>query len=284
MNQVLYIIFKIFSWSVQILPERWRWMLGKGLGKIAGALVPSRRKLVMDNMLGAGYAPEKARRLAGQAWESLGLLGAEFVYYSMGHPEHLDSVVQWEGEERLNEALARKKGVILACAHLGNWELLGTSLVKKHPIIAIARDQNNTGFNQVILDSRHRSGIRIIPLKTSLKPVISALRRNEIAIFMVDQRGKGGYIPFFGREARFYLGAATFALRTGAAILPARFIRVKPGQFRLIIDPEIVPVDTGHGEDDAQETTALIMNAIEKQIRETPEQWLWMHKLWKKRG
>lgn len=246
-------------------------------------LVPERRHLVIDNLIHAGYSPIESRRIARQAWESLGLLGAEFVYYSMGFPEKLDQVVKWEGEERLTEALARGNGVILVCAHLGNWELLGTCLVKKHKVIAIARDQDNVGFNQVILESRNRSGIRIVPLKASLKPVISALRRNEIAIFMVDQRGKGGYIPFFGRNARFYLGAATFALRTGAAILPARFIRIKPGQYRLIIDPEVAPVKTGNGEEDAQATTALIMKAIEDQVRENPEQWLWMHKLWSKR-
>lgn len=281
LHRLLYIIFIIFSRLVLILPEKWRWDLGKMMGRVAGALVPSRRRIVIDNMLQAGYSPKEVPHLARRTWEALGLLGAEYIYYSIGYPKKLEKMVQWEGEEHLDKAISRGKGVILVVAHLGNWELLGTCLAKKHPVIAIARDQDNEGFNRVILGSRSQSGVRIVPLNASLKPILSALRRNEIAAFMVDQRGKGGYIPFFGRNARFYLGAATFALRTGASILPSRFVRVKPGQFRLIFDPLIDPVDTGHIEEDAQATTALIMNNVEQQVRENPDQWLWMHKLWK---
>lgn len=279
MDKLLTVLFRIFAFFVLKLPEKWRWGLGKGIGKLASLFLPARVRLTMENLQASGYSPEESKCINAQVWKAIGLVGAEFIYYLLGSSERLVGDVEWEGEENLRQALALGKGVIIASAHIGNWEMMGVSLGLKYPVVAIARKQENAGFN-LIIDQGRKKAVRLVPMKASMKPIISALRQNELAVFILDQRGRGVNCEFLGREARFFVGAATFALRTGAAILPTRLIRVRPGKYRLIIDPPVEPVNTGDSERDAQETTVRIMRALERHVRETPEQWLWMHKLW----
>ncbi|HEX2954932.1 MAG TPA: lysophospholipid acyltransferase family protein [Bacillota bacterium] len=279
MDRFLYLIFRVFVFLILRLPSRLRWGLSRWLGGFASLFLKNRVQLTQENLERAGYSPEEALSITKKCWASLGLVGAEFIYYMMGYPERLKKDVQWEGEEHLIRALARNKGVIIASAHLGNWELLGTCLTEKYPVVAIAREQENKDFDRYINDVRKKFA-RMVPMKASLKPLISALHHNEIAYFILDQRGKGVNCEFMGRQAQFFVGAATFAIRTGAALIPARIVRVEPEKFRLVIDPEVELVDTGHLEEDAQATTVRLMKVLEGQIRENPEQWLWMHKLW----
>ncbi|HPT88701.1 MAG TPA: lysophospholipid acyltransferase family protein [Bacillota bacterium] len=279
MNKLLAWIFRIFAFLILALPSKMRWGLAKFMGRLARFLLRARARLTLENLLAAGYDPNEAKRISVGVWEALGLVGAEFIYYIMGDVEALEKAVTWEGIEHLEAALAKGKGAIIVSAHLGNWELLGAALTRKYPVVAIAREQGNAEFDKIISEARKKVA-KMVPMRASLKPLISALRHNELAYFIVDQRGRGVHCEFMGRETRFYVGAATFALRTGAALIPARVIRVQPEQYRLVIDPAVEPVESGDFEADVKATTVRIMKVLEGQIRENPEQWLWMHKLW----
>jgi KDO2-lipid IV(A) lauroyltransferase len=280
-NTVLFVLFKLFSFGILILPGKVRWWVARGLGRTIRFLVPSRNRVTLANLTGGGYDKAEAHRLCIQAWENLGLVAAEFVYYLMGPPKSLTNIARWEGEEYLQQALAHNKGVIVPCAHLGNWELLGAVIAEKYPVVAIAKEQENARFNQAISAARQRSGMQIIFRGTSMKPILSALRRNQPVGFLMDQRGKGVCCRFFGRETEFHSGAATFAVRTGAPVVIARLIRERPGFFRLIFDPPIFPDPALSDEEQVDELTRRIIKRFEEFIRETPGQWLWMHKLWR---
>ena len=47
--------------------------------------------------------------------------------------------------------------------------------------------------------------------------------------------------------------------------------------------PELDVVHTGDAEQDALTNTAAFTAAIERYVRQYPEQWLWMHRRWKTR-
>ena len=279
-DKVLYLFFRLIIIFVLVFPARLSWSIGKGLGILARKLAPARNRVTIDNLVNSGYSSHEALKLAPKIWAGLGMVGAEFIYYLMGYPKRLKKDVNWVGKEIIDESLRHGKGAIIVCAHLGNWELLGAALAQEYPITGIAMTQDNSGFDAKINKARTRTGGRVVAKKSSLKPIITALRHNELAFFLVDQRGPGVRCDFMERESSFYAGAATFALRTGAALIPARLIRVKPGSFELMIDQPILPTTNGSDDENIRWTTIKIMKVIEEQIRRNPEQWLWMHKLW----
>jgi KDO2-lipid IV(A) lauroyltransferase len=91
-----------------------------------------------------------------------------------------------------------------------------------------------------------------------------------------DTRVEGVWVPFFGRPAFTPVGAAKISLRMGAATVPTFIERLDDGTHLARFLP---PLDLP---DDETEATALMTRSIEDQVRRRPEQWVWMHRRWRR--
>jgi KDO2-lipid IV(A) lauroyltransferase len=83
-------------------------------------------------------------------------------------------------------------------------------------------------------------------------------------------------VPFFGQLASTPRGAAIFHLRTDAPLIFAHSVWLPGNRYRI----QHSPFDT-RGIADPDELTARMTERLESAIRETPEQWTWMHRRWK---
>jgi KDO2-lipid IV(A) lauroyltransferase len=96
---------------------------------------------------------------------------------------------------------------------------------------------------------------------------------------LIDQDTKvdGVWVPFFGRPAFTPVAAARLALKQKAAVIPSFIERLPDGSHRAVFHPPPeLPAD-------AVAATALLTRLIEEQIRRVPEQWVWMHRRWRRR-
>jgi KDO2-lipid IV(A) lauroyltransferase len=60
-----------------------------------------------------------------------------------------------------------------------------------------------------------------------------------------------------------------------------RIIRLPGHRFRLELTEEVKPVRDTEGRIDVQGTTQAVTSVVESWIRESPEQWLWLHRRWR---
>jgi KDO2-lipid IV(A) lauroyltransferase len=91
-------------------------------------------------------------------------------------------------------------------------------------------------------------------------------------------------VTFFGTQACTASGVARVAKRTGAAVVPAFAIWDESlGKYRIHLEPAIPTVCTGDDESDALANTQNYTAAIERIVRDHPDQWLWVHRRWKTR-
>lgn len=289
LNLIEYALFRLLLFAVRIFPIAFSCFIGRQLGKLAFFILKKRRELTISNIRVArenGFFETETdeHQLAKKVWEHLGMVGSEFLYYYERKPEVFKKAVRFEGEKNLKRILAQNKGAILVSGHLGNWELLGVSLIywgfKVNPIVKF---QSNGLVDKVIQDNRRSLGMGLIDKKGFLRPILVALKRNEIVSFLMDQStSKNGVsVKFFGKETSLPRGAAEFALKTGAPVFSARCLREKPGRYQVVLSEEIKLIRTGDHERDVAENTAMFIRLIEDMIREHPEQWLWMHKLYR---
>jgi KDO2-lipid IV(A) lauroyltransferase len=104
-----------------------------------------------------------------------------------------------------------------------------------------------------------------------------ALRGGVLGL-MIDQdtRVEGTWVPFFGRPAYTPLGPAQLAQRLGAALAVSFIERLPDGSHLLRVSPPLEP------EGGAEELTRTLTAAVEEQIRRVPEQWVWMHRRWRR--
>jgi KDO2-lipid IV(A) lauroyltransferase len=194
-----------------------------------------------------------------------------------------DSIVM-EGEERLRAVLARGKGLLVLSAHMGNWDLLCTMAPRlNYPTTIITKNLRNTKLNDYWMNTRARFGLKFVPAHHSYRLCLSALRRNEIVGFILDQnmiRDEGVFVNFMGRPACTSPGLAYMSAQSGAAVVPVFMIRLPEGRHLVKVLPEIPPPP-----DRQQETilsyTQRYTKAIEDMILQYPDQWIWIHRRWR---
>jgi KDO2-lipid IV(A) lauroyltransferase len=73
---------------------------------------------------------------------------------------------------------------------------------------------------------------------------------------------------------------AELALRYDCPVVPARVVRLKGARFLLKVFPPLELIKTGNHQADVVANMAQVNALIEQWVRETPEQWLWLHNRW----
>jgi KDO2-lipid IV(A) lauroyltransferase len=180
-----------------------------------------------------------------------------------------------EGEEMVEKAFKKGKGVIFIAAHLGNWELMAAcyALNEHHPVSVIARSIYDERVNRILLKFRSRYGVKTIlrgkvrrgeSITASTKEILRVLRRNELLGIVIDQNIKGiDSVPvtFLGIPTTAPSGAASLARASQA---------------------EVFFGSTHRGHDNQHHNTSLFTRLIEEKVREFPSQWVWIHDRWGK--
>jgi KDO2-lipid IV(A) lauroyltransferase len=103
---------------------------------------------------------------------------------------------------------------------------------------------------------------------------------------LMDQnaaRREGVFVDFFGRPASTSRSIAVLALRTGTPVVPIFARRDPDGYHTVVVHAALPSPETNGSEAAVVELTARCTAAIERAIREAPEQWLWSHDRWRTR-
>jgi Kdo2-lipid IVA lauroyltransferase/acyltransferase len=247
------------------------------------------RRAVVEQQIAASF-PEKSQaevdRIAREAYRHLGRNVAEIALTPrLGRQGVLDLYEEVVGFDLIENAIAAGRGCICVTGHIGNYELGAAYTVARGvPVDAIARRQANPLFDQYITESRAAMGMVVIHDFEAVKRSARSLRDNHLVAFIADQGVKGlasTFVPFFGRPAKTPRGPAVFAVRLGSPMVFAASVRLPSGRFRFQV--ESIPVaDTGDRETDIDTTVACFTAALERLVRQYPEQYFWHHRRWRR--
>jgi KDO2-lipid IV(A) lauroyltransferase len=172
--------------------------------------------------------------------------------------------------------------VILFGGHLGNWEIAALAAGQYELDIAqIYRAANNPLIDRMIARMRGGNGELIAKGAVASRRAVAALRRGGHVSLLADQKlNEGIAVPFFGRPAMTAPALALLALRFQCAVLPVRVERLKGARFRLTLYPPLELPRTGNRDADVAVLMAAVNATLEGWIRESPEQWFWVHSRW----
>ncbi len=245
-----------------------------------------RRRLVLENIsrvLGGTHTPEQQRLILRRSVYNIAKTAVELIALPSMSDDDLKQAISVEGLENLDAALARGHGVIIVTGHFGNWELASALLsVLGYPINVVAREATDAFVDDVINESRSSRGANVFG-RWSTRQLLRALKSNECVAILPDQHAKDAPIrlTFLGRPADTAGGPATFALRTGAAIVPVFAPRGPDEHINLTICPPLDIEETDDRAEDVARVSQQINDIIGEQIYKQPEQWLWLHDRWK---
>ena len=271
------------------LPLRLTRAIGPRLSAVAFNLSSRSRQRINSHLEIAFPELDQDQRDALKAGcvRHFGLMLAEVAWLWRARPDQIEPICEIEGMEHLNTALEGGRGAMITTGHCGNWELLSALLpIAGVPLITAVRQLDDPRLDNLVNTMRIRFGTKIVPRGPSAgRQLARALGRNGVAALLIDQDIKdvpGVFVPFFGRLAWTPSGAATLAIRMKFPLLPGFIHRRADGTHKGVIHPPLpVPTD-GTLADRVEELTASATAAIERQIRQYPEQWVWMHRRWRR--
>jgi len=282
-----YLSVRALLGGARVLPLSVLRAVGRTLGAAALAFPGRDRARAREHLALAfpdrdrGWRDGVLRRCA----RHLGTVLGEVAWLWSAPPSAILARSEFVGLENLTGALTSDRGAALVTGHCGNWEWLNLALGAAGVGMTVAaRELDDSRFDEVARRLRGRfGGETALRGKGAGAKLVQALRRGRVTGLLIDQdiAAPGVYAEFFGRPAWTPIGAALLPLRTGCPIVPGFAARRADGTMELTFDPPIAPDQMGDLEVQASRLTALLTARIERQVRDHPEQWVWMHKRWR---
>ena len=268
------------------LPLALVFRLGGCLGLAAWALLPGYRSLARRNMeiaFGDRMNDAEIRRAVRRHFQTLGANLLSVPRLARMPEEEVQKRVEMHGFHHLREALDRKKGVVMAINHIGNWELYAQLIgrVRDVPVGAIFQSQRNKYLNRLIDRDRKRLGLETFDRRKGYFGAVDLVKRGGILAILVDQHAGDGalWTPLFRRLASTSTLAAIMAEGADAPVISVAIHTTGIARWRCTIEPPFEPEHKS-----IEEITAGINRTLEREISMNPPDWFWVHDRWKTPG
>jgi len=278
------ILLPVLSWMLAWLPWPAVEAVGRGLGRLLHLLNRRERRRMAEHIaLAFPEMPVAERaRLARRCAAHHGVNLAENLHLLARGLERILPRIDVTGWQHVEAARARGRPVLFVTGHCGNWELMSAVFPSRgFPVYGVGRELQHAALHEAVERFRNLLGARtIVRGDLSAARGLRAVLRGEAGLVMLidqDTRVDGVWVPFFGRPAYTPTAAAELGLRHRMTVVPLFLIRRPDGTHESRFLP---PVDLP---DDITEATARLTALIEAHIRQVPEQWVWMHRRWRRR-
>lgn len=286
--------YSIVYWFVRFLiavsnsVPRAAWLRFCGfLGWLGYHVASKTRALMHKHILMAfpDYTPQQIKALAKKNFIMLGKNAGEILRATrIKGLEDLEKFLVVHDYKHYENAKAQGKGVIFLTCHIGAFDLQITymSLKGLRPLI-IGTPLKDERLNDLLWKQRNAHGAIAVERGKEMFRLLKELKSGGSLAILIDQdtKVKSRFVNFFGMPAATPVGAAIFAVKTGAVVVPTYIHLGADGKQHMTFLPAIETTVTGDEEIDLVENTQRYSNFIEEKVRQHPEQWVWMHERWK---
>jgi KDO2-lipid IV(A) lauroyltransferase len=244
-----------------------------------------RRRTLLENL--RYTAPDQSesehRRMARRTFRNLAVTAVDQFRLPNISIEEVRALFEIRGLEHVDSALARGKGIVVATAHLGPYELAAACLAANGYTVAGMYENLKPELLEALATYRSATGMQLVNMK-DLRAAFRVLGEGHILALISDRviGDTRGVIelPFAGGRRVFPTGPAVLAQATGAALITAFAYREPRGKRRYVMefDPPLFAESR-----DAAERDRLMRAVVERigaAVRRNPEQWFVFQPNW----
>lgn len=257
----------------------------QGLGALMGWILwvsnSKRRRVGLRNISRClpELAPEEQARIVRAS------LGHEFKTYIetarvwLGPAASVKGKVrEWRGIERLEQAMAQGKGVILLTLHQGAFEAVAIPMSADFPFYGLYKPQKGV-VNELSLRGRCRFGGRMVEAEAGVRKAALPLLQQGLGVYYMPDHdpppGRGVFVPFFGVPAHTPTLIAKLAQESGSPVL---FLVGERLPWARGYIAHFLNAPEGIASADLVAGTAAMNRGLEDCVRLCPEQYWWSYK------
>ena len=271
-------------WLLRLLPLPALAAIGNGFGTLLYAFGRERRRVCLINL--ARCLPQLSQRerdaLARRHFQAFARSFLERGILWWGSPARIRQLVRIEGMEHFDAV--RGGPVILLAPHFIGLDMGGARLAMEFDMVSIYSKQKNDVFDAVLYAGRIRFGrLTLLSRQAGVRPALRAMQAGRPFYYLPDMdygQRDTIFAPFFGVEAATITGVSRLARLAGARVLPCVTRMFPRGEGYVV---RFLPAWENYPGASIEADTWRMNAFVEEQIREMPEQYLWVHKRFKTR-
>ena len=255
-------------------------------GTLAWTILAARRRVLLENLsyLASDASPARRRRLARRTFRNQIDASLHLFRLPSMSREELLGLIQVEGLDRIDEAIALGRGLIIVTGHLGPYELGGAWMAANgYRVHAMVEDLDPETL-EAMARYRKATGMELISMTAGIRTVYRLLDDRGIVLLVADRvigDSRGGVPMPFGRGVRpVPTGPATFAMMRGTPIIVGHIV-VNPQRgprYLMYFYPPLLP--EGRGEEERLRLTRLVTEQIATSAQRFPDQWYVFQPQW----
>lgn len=229
-----------------------------------------------------GYSKRKARRMVFWSYYTFGQTLIDKTAISAGLRNKF--TYEFDGIEKLQQALANKQGGVLISAHIGNFEIAEyffSELDDNFQINLVTTDLEHEAIKEYLNKIGTASKIKFIFIKDDLSHIYdinNALSNNELICLTGDRYFEGVKHlseSFLGEEANFPAGPFLIASRLKVPVIFVYVMKEKNLHYHLYARQ----AEVKHR--DAQGLLNTYIENVESMIKKYPLQWFNYFDFWR---
>ena len=269
-------------------PDRWANVVAWIMRRVGPRLRGHRRALDQLALAFPEKSPTERERIAVGMWDNLARTVVEYAqldtYWRQDDPARSRVVTDAASTQVVAGIKAAKRRTLHFSLHSANWEICALA-APQHGVRALVpyRRLRNQPLTAELVRIRTVAGTTPVAAGPSMVSEIKKKFGEGDALGMlIDQHYAHGIeVNFFGRPTKLNPLFARLVRIYDCPVYGSRIIRRPDQRFGYEIVGPIEPVRDVRGRVDVHASTQLYASVLERWIREHPEQWLWLHRMWR---
>lgn len=281
---------RALSWLARVLPRGWLYRAAETAAWLALPVLERRRLRIRNNLqrIHPEFSPAQLNRAAAEVIAETARYYVDLAVLPSLTPQAvLDEHLHVVGLDYLLDAQRSGGGVVLTTAHLSNPEVAVKALAALDiPAVALVERLDDPRHLETVNAARMATGVEFLTAtQTGIASALRTLRAGGVVCILWDRDRQGGgtCVPFFGRQARFPVGAIDLAIRADADVLPLYAVR-RSGSDRLQFDVTFMPpldlLLVDNRALDTRTNTANLARLFEPIIADHSNQWRVLESPW----
>ncbi|HHD75758.1 MAG TPA: lipid A biosynthesis acyltransferase [Campylobacterales bacterium] len=290
MRDYLYLaLYKSFAFLLSIVPQKIKIKLMRGLAWFAYSVSKKHRDIIQRNLdfaFGQELSKKQKKQIGIDSF--MNLIDTTFGIIERDKMEKSEVIknVSFQNEEIVQAYQKAGKQFIFVTGHYGNWELLSQSIAIHFDLtlVGVGRELDSKKMDEILIKNRERFNVEMVYKNGAMKGCIKAIAQKKTIGILVDQN-LGSHqsidVSFFNQKTTHTPIASILSRKFGIDMIPAFISTDDYTNYTVTIYPAIKSLKTENQEEDLEKMTQSQAEAMEKVIRQQPNQWFWQHKRWK---
>lgn len=280
-----YVFFRIIVFIFRILPFSIIYLISDFFAFFMSNVFFYRKKVILENLKNS--FPEKSlkeiNKIKSKFYHHLTDIMLESIKGYTLSEKKLRKRYTYANKELSNKFYEQNKNIIFAGGHYGNWEWgsRSTPIELDHKIIAQYKPLANKYIEKYLHKLRTKNNAELLSIYKIGKDQLFNNSKNYILIMVGDQNPsnveKAIWVNFLNQPTACLHGIEIYSKKLNMPVVYFSISKIKRGYYSLTMNTL-----TENPQNEAKgEITKKFMQALEYDIKNKPEYWLWSHKRWK---